>query len=231
MLRFTISILLIVLLGGLISCKKKKEEPPPNDPVVVTPPSPYDFTLTSFPNQTGNQWINVNIVSTSICGVSCGTCCNSYTNSYTSTVTVVADTLIQGTIPGKIWLNQSSVFSDYKQVAYLEPSTQLFYIMSIDTTKGLRPACFKLPLIKNDFWKNIGLNPQDTCFSNNIEQYYNGNDYYNVVNVKRLTDWFREDYFKLNSKGLVYRKNIFIYTQGVQVFFIETQIILAIANF
>jgi len=230
MIRFPRSILLILTIVLMISCKKKNNDsssPNPNDP---TPPVAFDFTISSFPNQTGNQWIYVNIVSTSVCGVPCGTCCSSYTNSYTSTVTVIADTLVGGN-PGKIWLTQSDLFADYKSIGYLNPSANLFYIIPLDSTKGLRSTSFKIPLTKNQLWQNKLLIPSDTSYSKDIEQYYNGHDYYNIINAERKSDLLRQDYYKVNTKGLIYRKNISIFIQTVQMFYVETQVVLVTTNF
>ena len=76
-----------------------------------------------------------------------------------------------------------------------------------------------------------GINPQDTCFAKGVEQFYNGNEYNNVIDIERKSNIYLEDYYKLNNRGIIYHKSYTLTVQTVQAFFVETQRILATTNF
>jgi hypothetical protein len=231
MLR-TFLILILPLALIFFSCKKEKKDSV-IPPVEEVPPAPYDFTITTLPSTTGNQWVYSNVVTTTVQTIN-GPNSNTvtYSNSYTSTVTIIGDTLLPGSISGKIWLNNTGVLnSNYKEVAYLNPLNNLYYVLPIDTLKGFRGYCIKVPLVKNIFWSNANLMPQDTSYSKAIEQYFNGKEYFNVINVERAKGLFLKDYYKLNNKGVVLHKNFKLEFLGIQVISIETTRQLFSTNF
>lgn len=226
------TILVIILVSVFAACKKDKKEPAPT-PTETPAPASYDFTLTTMPNQTGNQWVYVHVITTTVQTIN-GPNSNTvtYTNNYTSTVTVIGDTLLTGNMPGKILLNDFGVpNANYKEVSYLNTNNNLFYIIPIDTLKGFKAFSIKIPLTKNMFWQNTNLTPLDTSYATGTEHYFNGIDYYNVINIERTKDLFYKDYFKVNQKGIVVHKNDKLEFLGMQVKFTRSYKILTETNF
>jgi hypothetical protein len=224
MIRIIIS--LIVFSYFLTSCKKEDKTtpaPPPSYTGGGSGPSTSSFSIQSYPNTIGNQWV-YSFYKSEVTSYNNTT--TTYTNSYNYTVTVVADTIMPNNNTGKIWtLTFQNPLSNKRFVAYLDNTTNLFKIEEIEYSYNIFfYTTLSYPLTLNKSWENTGQMPLDTSVVTSQES--------NKLVVDRGYWILNGTYkYKLSNKGFVYSLYTFANVQGNQITITDHESTLISTNF